>query len=88
MEEMSKFIGANLKYPESAYKAKLSGLVVVGFTIDTDGTVKDASVKKGFHADCDAEALRVVKSMPKWKPASKGGKTVATEMNLPIKFAL
>lgn len=87
-DEMIKFLATNINYPEEARKAGISGTTYITFTVSEDGSLKGIAVKKGFNAACDAEALRVVKLMPKWKPGTKDGKAVAAETVLPIKFAL
>ncbi|MFZ5551706.1 MAG: TonB family protein [Bacteroidota bacterium] len=86
--ELAKFIGDNLKYPESAKKDKKEGKVFIGFIVDKNGKVKNATIKRGFDSDCDKEALRVIKMMPDWTPGSVDGKPADVEMVLPIKFKL
>lgn len=66
----------------------MQGTVHVRFTIGTDGTITDASILKGVHEPLDAEALRVVLSMPKWNPGMADGKPVASTLTLPIRFDL
>lgn len=86
--KMFDFILENLKYPKAAKAAGLEGKVVVKFTIDADGAVKEAEVVQGIGGGCDEEALRVVNLMPNWIPATKEGKPVAVELSLPFQFAL
>lgn len=88
MDGMIKFISGNLMYPSTAKESGKSGKVIVQFVVTKKGKVTKAKVLKGFDTDCDAEALRVVKSMPDWKPGTKDGKPVNVEMVLPIQFAL
>ncbi len=88
MEGMIDYLSKNIKYPKSAKKDGIEGMVVIKFHVEKDGTVSNAEVVKGVHPDCDKEALRVVSGMDSWSPGVKDGKTVVTEMNLPIKFAL
>ena len=85
---MIKYIGANLTYPASAKSDRVEGKVFVVFTVKSNGQVADASVKRGVREDIDNEALRVVRSMPAWKPAQSGGKAVSAQMTLPIAFKL
>ena len=87
-EAMYKFISDNLTYPANAKKAKKEGKVFIGFTVKENGKLTDISVKRGFDAECDAEALRVVKMMPDWVPATKNGKAVSSEYVLPFNFKL
>ncbi len=86
--EMSKFLVSNIKYPQSALKTGKTGTVYLNFTVLEDGTLSDIKVKKGFDTECDAEAVRVAKLMPKWKPGVKDGKPVAETVVLPVKFEL
>lgn len=88
MEALMKHLGANIRYPEQAKTDKAEGTVYVVFTVKANGAIADASIKRGVRADIDAEALRVVKGMPNWKPATADGKAVDAQMTLPIAFKL
>lgn len=88
MEALAKHVGANIRYPEQARTDKAEGTVYVVFTVKANGAIADASIKRGVRADIDAEALRVVKGMPNWKPATSDGKAVDAQMTLPIAFKL
>jgi protein TonB len=83
-----KFLANEIKYPQMAVDAGISGTVYVNFVVDKDGKVKNAKIARGIHAACDKEALRVVNSMPAWKPGKQRGKPVKVSYNLPIKFTL
>ncbi len=83
---MATFIGKNLKYPRTAVDAE--GKVFVQFVVNIDGSVTDVKVAKGIEPRLDTEALRVVKLLPKWKPATVNGAAVRSKMVLPIRFAL
>lgn len=78
----------NIKYPEVEKKAGIQGKVLVEFVIEKDGSITNVKVKEGVHEGLDAEALRVINGMPKWKPGTAKGEPVRTEMILPIMFAL
>ena len=80
------FITENLKYPEDADGAH--GRVIVNFVVDKDGSISDIKVVRGVHPSLDAEAVRVVKLMPKWQPAERGGKPVRSRFNIPVYFKL
>ncbi len=80
------FLRENTKYPEQALKDSIEGRVVVAFVIDTDGSITKPEVVRGVHPLLDAEALRVVKLMPKWEPGSENGTPVRVRYNLPITF--
>lgn len=85
---MFAFLCKNVKYPESAAKDSIQGRVVVKFTVQADGAVKDASVVKSVCPALDEEAIRVVMLMPRWIPGEKDGKKVACSFSLPISFKL
>ena len=89
MEALMKYMGTAIKYPKSEQENGVEGKVFVGFVVDKNGAIKKVSIKKGTESKAlNDEAIRVVKSMPKWKPAIKDGKKVASEMVLPIMFKL
>ncbi|HZW37822.1 MAG TPA: M56 family metallopeptidase [Ignavibacteriaceae bacterium] len=78
----------NIKYPEVEKKAGIQGKVLVEFVIEKDGSITNVKIKEAVHEGLDAEALRVISGMPKWKPGTAKGEPVRTEMILPIMFAL
>ena len=82
------FLRQNVNYPEQAKKDSIEGRVVVGFVIDTDGSITDPKIVRSVHPLLDAEALRVVKLMPKWEPGSENGTHVKVKYNLPISFKI
>jgi TonB family protein len=84
-EALLKFIKKNLRIPTGS--KNVSGTVYVSFIVGRDGSLQDVKVLRGISADLDAEALRVVKLMPKWKPGKQNGKPVLVRFNLPIKFS-
>ena len=85
---LMKYIGENLKYPEEAKKRGLQGRVVVGFIIEKDGSLTNFKVLRAVDRALDAEALRVVKGMPKWIPGRQNGKRVRVRYLLPIHICL
>ncbi|MBO0934901.1 energy transducer TonB [Fibrella aquatilis] len=85
---MYAWLGKNIKYPAAAQRANISGKVFVSFTVNTDGSITDAQVLKGLGFGTDEEAIRVVKSMPRWKPGKQSGRSVRVKYNLPISFQL
>jgi protein TonB len=87
-EEMVKFLGANLKYPEDAVEAGITGVVYVTFVVEKDGSIAEARVLRGIGGGCDEEAVRVVRSMPKWEPGVQRGVPVRVQYNLPIRYFL
>ncbi len=87
-QEMFKFLAQNIKYPEAAAKANVSGKVFVNFVVTTEGEIKDITILKGIGFGADAEAVRVVESMPRWKPGMQSGRAVNVRYNLPISFQI
>lgn len=82
------YIQTNLKYPaESAEKGK-QGRVTVGFIVQKDGSISGIEVLRGIDQLCDAEAVRVIASMPRWQAGKKNGKAVATYFKLPVIYRL
>jgi periplasmic protein TonB len=82
------FLGKNLKYPAIARENGIEGNVVVRFVVSKTGEVRNAEVLRGIGGGCDAEALRVVNSMPKWNPGKNNGKAVNVTYTLPVRFKL
>lgn len=87
---MLKYIKANTKYPASALEAKKSGVCHVKFLVTENGTISDVSILNGIAncPECNEEAIRVVKSMPKWTPGKIAGKAVALYYNVNVNFKL
>ena len=88
IQAMMKFLSTNIKYPVEAQKKGISGRVIVQFVIMEDGTLDQAKVIRGVDPLQDEEALRVVKSMPKWKPGMDRGEAVKVRFTAPIMFNL
>lgn len=84
--EMMKYIQENIKYPQSAKDNKIEGRVFVSFVVEKDGSITNAAVMRGIDKECDAEALRVVASMPKWTPGQHKGENVRTQFTIPIYY--
>ncbi len=88
MNKMYKWLGRNLKYPETAVNAGTQGRVVLTFVVEKNGKISDVKVLKGIGFGCDEEAIRVVKAMPAWKPGLQNGKPVRVKYTLPLFFSL
>ena len=88
MQAMMRFISDNIRYPKDAKEAKKEGRSLVEFVIETDGSITDVSVVKEVYPSIDEEAIRVVKSMPKWTPGEQDGKKVRVKFMMPITFKL
>lgn len=87
-EAFSAWVTAHLKYPKEAKAAHMDGTVTVQFVVGTNGGVQEVEVLKGIHPALDAEAVRVIRSSPKWKPGIKDGKPVRVTYTLPVIFIL
>ena len=86
---MMEFLMMNVKYPQTAAKAKQQGRAVVGFVVGKDGTISDIYIVKSAGYDVlDEEAMRVVKAMPAWEPGKLKGKPVNVKYFVPITFRL
>ena len=88
IEALVKFLQENIKYPAQAAANKIEGRVIVQFIIEKTGEVGDVQVVRSVNEELDAEAVRVVKSMPKFTPGRQDGKDVAVWFTLPISFKL
>jgi periplasmic protein TonB len=85
---LQKYLYGNIKYPAIARENGIEGRVVVKFVVTKNGEIQNAQVVRGIGGGCDEEALRVVKSMPNWKPGKHNGKAVNVTFTLPVTFKL
>lgn len=85
-DSLEAFIKRNLVYPQKAKENGISGKVYLTFVVEKDGSITNIKVLRDIGGDCGAEAVRVVKLMPKWKPGVQRGKPVRVQYNLPIYF--
>ncbi len=88
MEQLIKFLSANITYPAMAKQEGIQGRVFVNFVVEADGSVTNVKVLRGIGGGCDEEAVRVVSSMPNWTPGMQRGEAVRVSYNIPIKFTL
>ncbi len=86
--DLFKYLSNNLSYPQIAVEASTSGIVYLGFVVEKDGSIDEIKVLKSVTNGCTEEAIRVLKSMPKWKPGKNNGKPVRVQYTLPIKFTI
>ena len=87
-QKLMEYVAKNIKYPQIARETGIQGRVFVGFVVEPDGSVSNVKVLRGIGGGCDEEAVRVVKSMPKWKPGKQRGKAVRVSYMLPVNFKL
>ncbi|MCC7501869.1 MAG: energy transducer TonB [Flavobacteriales bacterium] len=85
---LTAYVASNVSYPEAARKAGAEGTVYVHFVVAADGSVTDVRVPRPVDPDLEAEAMRVVKTMPTWKPGQQAGAAVPVLMTLPVAFKL
>lgn len=88
MVEFMKWLTANLKYPQSAMRRKIQGMVMASFIVNADGTISNLKIVKKVNPELDREALRVLQSMPKWEPGKEKGKNCRAMVAIPVVFAL
>ena len=87
-QKLMEYVGKNIKYPQIARETGIQGRVFIGFVVEPDGSVSNVKLLRGIGGGCDEEAMRVVKSMPKWKPGKQRGKAVRVSYMLPVNFKL
>lgn len=86
--KLLEYLSQNIRYPKDAEEAKKQGRVIVSFVVEKDGSISDAKVVKSVDPSLDAEALRVVNTMPNWIPGKQSGKAVNVKYSVPITFRL
>ena len=86
--KMMEYIQKNMKYPMMARESDIQGRVFVNFVVEPDGSISNVTVMRGIGGGCDEEALRVVQSMPNWKPGKQRGSAVRCSFTVPIIFKL
>jgi len=86
--DLFKFLSTNVKYPVIAQENGIQGRVICQFVVNKDGTIVDVEVVRSVDPSLDKEAIRVIKSMPKWSPGKQRGKPVRVKYTLPVNFKL
>lgn len=85
---LMKYLSNNVRYPKGAMKSGAQGRVVLQFVVDEDGRVTDVKTVRSVHPLLDAEAERVARGMPDWKPGRREGKNMSVKYTLPISFKM
>ena len=85
-KELLSFLSRNIKYPTKAIESKIQGRVIVQFVVNKDGSISNAKIVRSVDPDLDKEALRVINSMPQWKPGMQKGEPVSVKFTVPIVF--
>lgn len=88
MPGLMKYLSANIRYPEAAHKAGTQGRVTVQFVVGKDGSIGNVGILRGVDPNLDAEAIRVISGMPKWKPGTQKGEPVNVRYTVPVMFRL
>lgn len=87
-DALIRFLQKNLRYPAEAASKNIQGSVMVEFIVEKDGSISNSRIMKGIGGGCNEESLRVIKLMPKWKPAKQAGEFVRVYYAVPITFRL
>lgn len=86
--KLIEYIGKNVKYPMMARESDIQGKVYVQFVVEPDGSISKVQLLRGIGGGCDEEAMRVIQSMPKWKPGKQRGAPVRVQYMVPVIFKL
>ena len=87
-EACNRWLSEHIRYPSIALEQGIKGRVLVSFVVNTDGSIADIQIKRSPDPSLSQEAERVIKQMPRWKPARQGNKFVRSRFNLPINFSI
>jgi TonB family protein len=88
IDKFNQYVVKNIRYPDFAKKHHIQGKVYLNFIIDKDGRIKSVRISRGVSKDINEEAIRVLKSSPKWNPTKMCGKAIKTEYAIAINFSL
>lgn len=83
-----EYIKANLTYPTEAMEKGIEGTVIIQFVVEKDGSITNVIVTQSIGGGCDEEAVRVIKSLPKWEPGMQKGQPIRVYFTIPIEFVL
>ena len=88
MDKLLQFINDNIQYPAEAWKKGIQGRVIVQFVVDENGNAIEPNIMRSADSSLDEEALRIIKTLPRWKPGTLKGKAVGVELTVPVTFRL
>lgn len=88
MDKLMEYLSKNIKYPSIAQENSIQGRVIVEFVVNKDGSIVEPKVMRSVDTSLDNEAMRVIKSMPKWNPGKQRGKAVRVRYTVPVLFRL
>ncbi|MCD8044252.1 MAG: energy transducer TonB [Tannerellaceae bacterium] len=86
IDSMKVYIHRTIRYPEKFGDVGIQGRVICNFIVNEDGSISEPTVLRGLQEDLDAEAVRVINSMPKWEPGIQNGKPVKVRYTIPVNF--
>ncbi len=86
--EMLRYLAKNIHYPDIAKETNIQGTVVLSFVIGKDGSINDVAILRELGGGCSKEAVRVLKTMPKWTPGEANGHAVKVRFTIPVRFSL
>ncbi len=86
--KLMEYVAKNIKYPQIARETGIQGRVFVGFVVEPDGSISNVKLLRGIGGGCYEGAMRVIKSLPKWKPGKQRGKAVRVSYQIPVFFKL
>lgn len=87
-EALTKYITESIKYPASAREMGIEGVVDVQFVVNADGSIGNIKIRRMVDPDLESEAIRIVKTMPAWSPATTGGQAVESSVDISVPFHL
>ncbi|MGM0479571.1 MAG: energy transducer TonB [Bacteroidota bacterium] len=87
-DKLNRYISSHVNYPEDAQQKGVQGKVYVAFIVEKNGSISNVEIVRGVSASINEEAMRVIRSMPDWKPALKDGLIVRSRARVPINFVL
>lgn len=87
-EALIKYLDDNVRYPDEALEDAIEGKVIVRFDVNKDGSISNITIVRSLQTLLDAEAVRVINTMPKWKPGTQRGKPIKVGFTLPVNFSL
>ena len=88
MAKFYQYLGSSMRYPNDATKNNIEGTVIVEYTVEKDGRLVEVQIKKSVYPSIDEEAKRVIRSSPKWIPATMRGVPVRVKHSIPLKFTM
>lgn len=86
--ELQKYLAKNIRFPAAAQRAGIEGIVFIAFTVSKNGEISDIQVQKDLGYGTGDEAVRVIKTMPKWNPGKQNGRAVPVRFTVPVRYSI